>query len=152
MHTPVDTSKFRVNSTQKRYSFGYPLQQISMYNNGPNDINVKFGNSGFKTIRPSAGIDMEVPYGINSFSAVTDSGYADLDFIGVRKEQIETFTTLNNDNNIQKVIYYPYPIRIQQETPTNGFNSMPVLILLGIIAIVAITAIFLKDWLNGYKH
>jgi len=135
MQTPLDTSSFNVDTRQRKISFLYPLKQVSLFNKGPEDVKVRFGNSGFHTIKKHSSLDLEFPNGITKFYAVTDSGSSTLDFVGVRR-YIE-----NKPNKIQKIpLEQVYVIPLQETNQTN-INTLPYLILLAILALVAIVAI-----------
>lgn len=146
MTTPIDVSEFSITERGRDINFPYTLGQVSLWNSGPDNVKVKMGNSGFHTLKKSEGWDIESPYGINELYAKTDSGTSNLRFTGTRKfisnsEEPIRIIQENTEKpiNIDKTKYYyiPYQNEVNQTSQNNYF---PFLILIGIIAIVGITA------------
>jgi len=136
MQTPIDTSSFNVDTRQRKISFLYPLKQVSLFNKGPEDVKVRFGNSGFHTIRKHSSLDLDLPNGTTKFYAVTDSGSSTLEFMGVRRYIEPNSKIKTQKNTVEKVYVIPL-----QETNQTNINNLPYLILLAILALVAIVAI-----------
>jgi hypothetical protein len=132
--TPIEASIFHVTGREKCFSFGYPLKSISIFNDGPNNVRLRVGNSGYHTIGPDASVDLDFDSGVKNIYLSTSTGEANVKFLGVRK--------FENQYNQEKPVYKPQQVFIPYQTNKSDFNlnfALTVgLILVSIVAIVAI--------------
>jgi hypothetical protein len=129
MTTPIETSIFHVTSKEKSLSFGYPLKSISIFNDGPNDVRLRVGNSGYHTVKTDAGVDLDFDVGVKDISLSTPKGEADIKFLGIRRFE-------NPVNYQTKQVLIPYQTYENSSSP-----QIDSTLLVGLIVIVAIIAI-----------
>lgn len=147
MATPITASSFYVTEKISRISLGYPIAAFSIWNDGPNSVNVWSKGSGKHTIKISESIDVGSDYPITEFYAQTDPGEtATIRFLGARKfipdrEQPTQITRVFNPPK-EKAVYAPY------QTNTSSPQIDPILLLclivLGIVATVCVAGMVIS--------